>query len=323
MDRDRRIAGAFCTLVAFVLFAGSTWAQDLKKVTVSTTSAGAAAGLISKIIDGRGLDKKHGLAIDFKYFDPAKGEEAVFFKTVDAGIFAPVSAARANLKGQKVQIFHPIMLSHFSILVPPESPLRTVDDLKGKKLGLLARVSAMYTSFATIVKMRGGDVEKDYKLTFGTPQALNAFLLRKDVDAIGQFDANTSKLIAANQARETATFNDLWRSETGQPLLIIGIAAHKGWIDKNLEAARGLGRAFTEGVRMLKTNPAKIIEEQNDFLGVKTPEEMKLVTSRMPGIFIEGWAPKLLENTKLLIQKNVEMKILEQMPKDEFLRSVD
>ncbi|HLC26222.1 MAG TPA: ABC transporter substrate-binding protein [bacterium] len=323
MDRDRKIAGVICALVAFMLFAGRTWAQDLKKATVATTSAGAAAGLISKIINDQRLDKKQGLDIDFKYFDPAKAEEAVFFKTVDAGIFAPVSAVRANLKGQMIQLFQPIMLSHFSIVVPTDSPVKTIEDLKGKKLGLLARVSAMYTSFATIVKMRGGDIEKDYQLTFGTPQALNAFLLRKDMDAIGQFDAFTSKLLAANQAREIATFNDLWRSETGQPLLIIGIAAHKEWIDKNQDLARRLGRAFADGVRMLKTNPAKVIEEQKEFLGVKTPEEVRLVTSRMPGIFVEGWTPKLLENTKFLIQKNVEMKILDQMPREEFLRNLE
>lgn len=315
----QRIIVVFAVLVAFGLFVPAARARKLRKVSVSSTSAGAA-GLISNIIKDHGIGRKEGLDIDFKYFDPAKGEEAVFFRTVDAGIFAPISAARANLKGQKIQIFQPIMLSHFSILVRPNSPARTLEDLKGKRLGLLARVSAMYSSLATIVAMRGGNLEKDYRLSFGTPQALTAFLLRGDVDAIGQFEPNTSKLLVNNEAREIATFNDLWRSETGQPLLIIGIAAHKDWIDRHLDAARDLGRAFAEGVRMLKENPTRIMAEQEKFLGIKSEKELREVTARMPQIYVDGWTPKLLENTKLLLRKNVAFKLLQALPKGEFLR---
>lgn len=320
---DRRGRAVFCALISLLLFGAVAQAQEQKKVTVSTTGGGGAIGIISNIIETRGLGKKHGLAIDFKQFDPAKAEEAVFFKSVDAGIFAPISAARANLKGQKIQLFHPVMLSIFTFLVPPDSPARTVDDLKGKKLGLFARVTAMYTSFATIAKMRGGDVEKDYKLAFGTPQAVSAFLIRKDVDAIGMFEPRASLMVSANQARELVTFNELWQKETGQPLLIIGIAAYKEWLDSNPEAARGLGRAYADGVRLLKENPTRIMEEQRDYIGIKTPEELKRVASHMPGLFIGGWTPKLLESTNLLIQKNVEMKILEQLPKEEFLRRLE
>ena len=320
---DRRGRAVFCALISLALSGAVAQAQEPKKVTVSTTGDGGAIGIISNIIEARGLGKKYGLNIEFKKFDPAKAEEAVFFKTVDAGIFAPISAARANLKGQKIQLFHPVMLSIFTFLVPPDSPARTVDDLKGKKLGLFARVTAMYTSYATIVKMRGDDVEKDYNLTFGTPQALSAFLIRKDVDAIGMFEPRASLMVSANQARELVTFNELWQKEAGQPLLIIGIAAYKEWLDTNPEAARGLGRAYADGVRALKENPTKVMEEQRDFIGIKTAEELKRVASRMPGLFIEGWTPKLMESTKLLIQKNVDMKILDQYPKDEFLRRLE
>lgn len=317
------ILRGFCSaLLAVVLLAPVARAEIFQRVRVSTTAGGGAIGIISNLIESRGFDRKHGVIIEFKKFNPAKAEDAVFFKTVDAGIFAPISAARAQLKGQPIQIFQPVMLNFFTILVPHNSPVKSLKDLQGKRLGLFARVTAMYSSFATITKMRGGDVEKDYKLTLGTPQALSAFLVRGDVDAIGMFEPRASLMVAAHQARELVSFNDLWKQETGKPLLAIGIAAYKDWIDHNLKAARGIAAAYADGVRALHADPAGVIEQQKNYIGIKTQAAFKRVTAVVPGFFVTGWTPTLIDSTKLLIRKNVEMKLLDRLPKEPYLREL-
>ena len=134
----RRITLALA--IAMALATGGPAAAQERAVFASP-GAGSAVGLLSEIIKKDRLDARHGLDLDIKYFDPAAAEQAVLLRRADAGIFAVIAAARANLAGHRVRLFAPALVNHSSSVVPSGTSASGLPDLKGKRLGTLDRIS--------------------------------------------------------------------------------------------------------------------------------------------------------------------------------------
>src|SRR5712692_9603357 len=149
-----------------------------EKAVFASPAPGTAVGLLSEVIKENRLDEHNGIRLDVKYFDPAATEQAVVLRRVDAGIFPVVSAARVNLNGEKIRLFAPALINHNSVVLQKGSTATRLADLKGKRIGTLDRISMTYTSLATIAKMQGLDLEKDFKLTLSPPPVLMALFSR-------------------------------------------------------------------------------------------------------------------------------------------------
>ncbi|MBI3075842.1 MAG: ABC transporter substrate-binding protein [Deltaproteobacteria bacterium] len=119
-------------------------AQALEKVTFASVKLGTI-GFITHIAKVNRLDEQNGLDLDLKFFTPTEGINAFLFKKVDAGFVGIIPALRANAKGSRVRLLAPMLTSHFGIITSANAPYRTVDELKGKKVGTLPRVSGVYS----------------------------------------------------------------------------------------------------------------------------------------------------------------------------------
>ncbi len=295
---------------------GAGPAAAAEKVTFSSVSAGSV-GVITEVAKAQRFDERNGIALEVSLFNPADAEKAVLFKRVDAGIFAPISAARVNLRGERLRIFWPLLLNHTSILVPPGSPTKTLEDLKGKKLGIIERISSAYTSTAAIFKRRGFDIEKDFQLVISTPPVLVGLLEKREVDAIVIWEPIVSQLLAGERARELERLGEAWEGLSGGiPMLFIGATAHQEWLDANRETARRLARALGDAIQYIRTNP-EMVETARKALGWKTPAEAALMRARIPRIYPAIWDDKVIEDARALLRQNVEMKLLEGLPKDD------
>src|SRR3970040_1582245 len=111
MNTKARTFWVLTALSGLCLFGLEAEAQV--KVTMSST-AGGAVGFITDVAKAQKYDEKNGLALEVKLFDPAKAEEMVFFRNVDAGLFTVIPTGRANLKGNKIRIFGPFLWNHTS-----------------------------------------------------------------------------------------------------------------------------------------------------------------------------------------------------------------
>src|SRR5713101_9675459 len=212
-----------------------------EKVVFASPAPGSAVGLLSEVIKENRLDERNGLLLDVKYFDPAATEQAVVLRRVDAGIFPVVSAARVNLIGEKIRLFAPALINHNSVVLQKGSTATRLVDLKGKRIGTLDRISMTYTSLATIAKMQGLDLEKDFKLTLSPPPVLMALFSRGELDALVIFEPLVSRLTSQGY-REMMRLDAFWREQTGEPMVALAIGAHQDWIASHADAARKLFR---------------------------------------------------------------------------------
>src|SRR6266851_2894524 len=287
-----------------------------EKVVFASPAPGSAVGLLSEVIKEKKLDERNGLLLDVKYFDPAATEQAVVLRRADAGIFPVVSAARVNLIGEKIRLFAPALINHNSVVLQKGSTANRLADLKGKRIGTLDRISMTYTSLATIAKMQGLDLEKDFKLTLSPPPVLMALFSRGELDALVIFEPLVTRLVSEGH-REMMRLDGFWREQTGEPMVALAIGAHQDWIASHPAAARKLFQTVVDAMKLIQANPKGIAQGHRQSLMIETDEQLARLTERIAQLYTARWDAALIANMSSLLKKNVELGLLKAMPKDE------
>lgn len=313
-QRDDRRARVVAGLVAAVALVAGGWSAAAQEGVLFASTGGSAVGFVTEMVTLHRLDERHGLKLEVKHFSPDKAEEALFFKQVDAGLFPPISAVRAQGRGAKIRIFAPLLWNHASLLVPPDSPARSVEELRGKRIGTLPRISGNYTTFSILLRMRGMDFERDFRPIFASLVGAIGLFERQDLDAMIQAEPFSSRLIAEGKVRELLKFNDLWQQLTGQPMLMVGLAAHEEWIQANLARARRVARTLAAGIAYIREKPEQALQEARKSQGIRSGAELALLKQRYPAVFPERWDDAVIRSAQLLIDKAVENRLLDRPP---------
>ncbi|MBI2370214.1 MAG: hypothetical protein HYV08_08280 [Deltaproteobacteria bacterium] len=315
-----RCAGAVLSVVAGLTL-GPALAGAGETVTFASVASGMS-GLITTVLKKQAFDAKHGITVDVKLFDPAKMEEAVFFRRVDAGLFPPISAARAHLRGSPLQMFRGVTLNHTALVVRADLP-GSIAELRGKKLGSLGRITSLYGHMALVLKRRGVDIERHFEVIIGTPPVLLGLFERGDLPAMIHFEPYITRLVLEKKVRELLRPNEEWKRLTGQPLLLSGATAYEDWTRKNRATARALARAFADTVAFIRANPLSAVEESRKDLGIRSREEAELFAKQLPDLVQERWDREALASARLVIERSVELGFLERMPAGEIFVTLE
>ncbi|WP_018686659.1 ABC transporter substrate-binding protein [Actinokineospora enzanensis] len=172
---------------------------DLAKVTLKV---GDQKGGQKSLLEAAGLLKDLPYQIEWATFTSGPPLlEAASAGAIDVGVVGntpPLFAAAANAKiavvsGQQGDV------SSDTILVPADSPLRTIEDLRGKTIGVAKGSSAHGVVLNTLLaaKLQVSDV----KLSFLQPSEAFAAFTQKQIDAWAIWDPYTSQALRDAKAR--------------------------------------------------------------------------------------------------------------------------
>jgi ABC-type nitrate/sulfonate/bicarbonate transport system substrate-binding protein len=140
---------------------------------------------------------------------------------VDLVTGALEQALKMKAKGQDVKVIASIQhKSPFAIVVPVDSPAKTLADLKGKTIGVTAVGSSSDVQLRGYIRQQGMDPEKDFQITGLGPSILPAFE-RGQIDAAIMLAPALTKVLADRKARAIADF----RKEPYHTMAIIVRAA--------------------------------------------------------------------------------------------------
>ncbi|MBI2369061.1 MAG: ABC transporter substrate-binding protein [Deltaproteobacteria bacterium] len=298
--------------LVWALLGGVVQGAPLEKIVYATTATGGL-GFLTDVIKRHRIDERHGITLDLKPFSPAEAEKATYYKKVDAGPFPLVSAVRVNAKGDRIRVFAPMLWSHFAILARPGANIRTVEELRGRRLASQERITAGYNTAALAFRMLGWDFEKSVRLVIGSPQVMMAWLQKGEVDSAIIFYPMAARGIAEGWAVELARLSQIWERQTGGPLLTLGHAVHQDWLEARPDTARRLARVFLDGQRYVAAHP-ETVQESLKFLGAKSDREIDLLKKAMPTFYPTSWDRKGVEDAKLVLKKSMEFGILENVP---------
>jgi len=169
----------------------------------------------------------------------------------EVGAASPGEAIVGIQSGQlKIRYYYDLYYA-WSVAVLPDSPIKTLADLKDKKLGVQSMGSAGTTFAKAFVKEAGLDPAKDISfLPIGLGAQAITSVRQKFVDGVIFWDAALAKLAFSGLKLREIPASDLLRT-----LPDVGLLARNDTIEKNPKMLVGIARAVAKGYDYSKANP--------------------------------------------------------------------
>jgi NitT/TauT family transport system substrate-binding protein len=248
-------------LLAFLLcaIAGLALGQPASaanKVTVGVLKFGTVSWVLDTI-HANGLDKAEGIELDVV---PLASTQAttVGLQGGSVDIIATdwlwVSRERS---GGTDFTFSPFTTALGAIMVPPNSPIKTLGDLKGKRLGVaggpLDKSWLLLVAYA--LRTANLDLRTETKQEFGAPPLLSERAKQGEIDAVLTFWPYAARLEADDGFSQVIGVEDVVR-ELGAKgeVAMVGYVFSESWAKENLEGIQAFLRAAAKADELLATS---------------------------------------------------------------------
>lgn len=229
-------------------------------------------------IKHNGLDAKNGVDLDVQFF---AGEDASNVAMLAGDLDMIVSdwlwVSRQRAEGEDLTLA-PFSTAVGAIMVKQDSPIRTVADLNGKKIGVTG--GPLDKSWLLIQGLARRDHDLDLteknEIVFGAPPLLNEKAMTGELDAVLNFWHFCARL-EANGFRRLVSANDAARAlGASGDVSALGYVFRDKWAKDHPEAVQGFIRASADAKELLKTSD----EEWNRLAPVIRAEGAELTALR-------------------------------------------
>lgn len=247
-------------------------AQEVVRVGNLKLAHFAGVSYIEKLADGCGIK------VDVKIFP--KGPDimqAIVAGELDVGGTASEAAISSRGNGAPIFIVGGFARGGARLVATPESGIKSVADLKGKKVGV-TRGSIQEVLLAAVLG-EAGMKASDVQLTYLLYPDLNQALLQKQLDAIMQTEPQSSQAIARGFGVEVMKPYD---TPVGSPIRTL-VMTEKFYSEKRELAAKFMA-CFVKAQKAFMDEPqtAEQFVTQVLFKGQVTGEEFKAAIGNSP-----------------------------------------
>jgi len=235
-------------VIAAVMTATSALAQNLQKVRIGYPPAWSAVEAAIPFGDTLGYFKQEGIALEYVSVQgTAVLMPQVANGSVEFGIMSPDLAIIAAAKGEPVPMkffynFYPRHIFEFTVLA--DSPIKTLADLKGKRLGVGALSWGNLPMSRLMLQQAGVTWMKDVQVVpVGVGAASWERLKSGSVDALNLPATQNVLMEQAGTPIRRLEIPARYRSVFSN-----GIATSDAFIQRNPALVAGMGRAVTKSL---------------------------------------------------------------------------
>lgn len=297
----RWVVAVLAGLTVCAAGANPAWSQP-RTVKVAATSKEVLDNLPLFVGVKMGFFEEAGQRLDISYFRGG-GEVVRAMTTRSVDLCATPSASAvliAAARGERLKIVSGSGAPMAGVVwvVEPGSPIRSVADLKGKKLGFSSPGSLTYSVIQAVLRKEG--LENQVQLVrVGSPGDSWAAVKNKVVDAGWHVSPTIYGLIAKNEARivvDASRYIDDYQQTV--------VAAMQEVIDRQPGLVRDFLRARAKAVKFIADEPDKTIAIWAEELRIPV-EAARLAYRDLPKGYYETGAPKM-ENLKGALKEAME-----------------
>ena len=244
--------------VVIATLAGLTPSQSADapaKVRVGVLKFGTVSWVLDTI-QRNGLDKAEGIELDVMPL-ASTDATAVGLQGGSADIIATdwLWVSRERTGGADFT-FAPFTTALGAIMVPANSPIKTLADLKGKKLGVAGGPidKSWLLIVAYALRTANLDLRTETRQVFGAPPLLAEKAKQGEIDAVLNFWPYAARLEAAG-FKQLIGIEDVV-SELGAKgeVAMVGYVFSEAWAKENLKAVDGFLRAAAKADELLATS---------------------------------------------------------------------
>jgi ABC-type nitrate/sulfonate/bicarbonate transport system substrate-binding protein len=232
-------------------------AQDAIKVGYWTSGFSVGFGAVLEV--GNFLEAQ-GLKPEYVKFSDVNGPtKALLTHSIDVAFAAPASGAfTLGADGAPVELVLATQIAEATFVSKQGSPITTLADLKGKKLGMSPAGSATYAIAAAILERNYGLKPSDYTPVPGNEGRLVQFLQQGDVDA-ASLRAVTLASVPDLKLQELGKMVDEWKRMTKSSAVpVLGVTlVHRDYARAHPDAVVKFIKAMIEAVKFGRSNTAK------------------------------------------------------------------
>jgi NitT/TauT family transport system substrate-binding protein len=250
-----RLALLALVMSTVVVFTLGQSADAATKVKVGVLKFGTVSWVLDTI-QRNGLDKAEGIELDVMPL-ASTDATAVGLQGGSADIIATdwLWVSRERTGGADFT-FAPFTTALGAIMVPPDSPIKTLTDLKGKKLGVAGGPidKSWLLIVAYALRTANFDLRSDTRQVFGAPPLLAEKAKQGEIDAVLNFWPYAARLEAAG-FKQLIGIEDVV-SELGAKgeVAMVGYVFSEAWAKENIQAVEGFLRAAAKADELLATS---------------------------------------------------------------------
>jgi NitT/TauT family transport system substrate-binding protein len=288
----RPLLGFLALLAALVLpLVTPSFALDtvrLGKAVPNSFAFGAAeVGIEAKIFEGEGLD----VAVS-SFRGDAQLQQALAAGSLDVGLGSgPGLGFRikgAPMIGVAAMYGAP---RNLALLVSAKSPIRSVADLKGKRIGVTTAGSLTEWLVRELSRQQGWGSDGIVAAALGQMQARLAAMDRGELDGVVLEAANGYELEEAGRTRNLILFGDIVKD-----FYTHVIFATDDMVDKRPERLRRFLRGWFKTIAFMKANREFTVKSEQRTIDVRQSVVEKIYDAQMAGFSLDGaWDPKAID----------------------------
>ena len=256
----RLLCLSFAVILGFALPPARVSAQETVKVGYWTSGFSVGFGAVLEV--GKFLEAQ-GLAPEFVKFSDVNGPtKALLTHSIDVAFAAPASGAfTLGADGAPVEVVLATQVAEATFVAKQGSAIKTLADLRGKKVGMSPVGSATYAIVAALLEKNFGLKPSDYTPVGGNEGQLVSFLQRGDVDA-ASLRAVTIASVPDLKLRVLGRVVDEWRKLTkaDAPPILGSAIVHRNFTKAHPEGTVKLVRALIAATRFGATQTDKAAE---------------------------------------------------------------
>jgi ABC-type nitrate/sulfonate/bicarbonate transport system substrate-binding protein len=256
-----------------------------------------------------GIFKRHGLDVEIANFGgDAKLQQAMAADGIDIALGSGPGLAfivkGSPVKGIAAMAGPPLL---FALVVRNDDAVKTVDDLKGRKIGVSTVGSVTSWITSEVSRQRGWGVDGITQVPIGENASRIAAVRSKALDGCIVDIASALNYVQKGEGRILLRFNDLVKDF----ILHVIFATDKAVAEKP-EALRGFLAGWFETIALMRKDKATSVEMAAQVMGTDTATAEKIYDELMPMFSDTGrFDPKALA---VLRRSFVEMKTLPEEP---------
>jgi ABC-type nitrate/sulfonate/bicarbonate transport system substrate-binding protein len=245
------ITRKFLVALALAIGFGAAGASAQEKVKIGYWTSGFSVGF-GAVLEAGKFAEQQGLVPEYIHFADVNGPtKAIITQSIDVAFAAATTGAfTLGIQGAPIEIVLATQIAESSFVTKEGSPIKSITDLKGRKLGLSPVGSATYAIAAAVLEKNFGLKPSDYTPVGGNEAQLVQLLQRGDIDA-ASLRAVTIASVPDLKLQVLARVVDEWKKMTKSdavPILATGIV-HKSFAQRHPEATVKLVRAVIAATR--------------------------------------------------------------------------
>jgi len=293
------VTAVFLAMIGSVAHAQLKPTGDGGTVRIMINPAGTM-GIGPAVIKKYGFDTKHGINLEVvSYSDQKSATAAIQSGSAEMVVFDWLAAARLRASGTPVVGIAPFLTYVNSVVVPKESPLKTLADLKGKRVGVAHKTGFDWIIMqAAAQKLYKMDIGKDVEVREGAVPLLRGLIEKGDLDATQMWNSLAPEMLASGNYRTMVTIRDLTQ-QMGLPTVpFLFFSMREDYAKQHAGNARAFVAAYRDAVDVLMKDEEVWVEHGNRLK--LSPDSLKLFKEQVRRDLLKSFAPDMtrgLEST--------------------------